>query len=407
MSCVSICRTCDAVVSHSGILAVTVAGVVVGNLRTRVDRDLREFKDQITVLLIGLLFVLLAADVRVDDVRALGWGGLAVVGALIFVIRPINVWLSTASSDLSVRERAFIAWVAPRGIVAAAVASVVAGALESNGLEGGAELRALVFLTIAATVLLAGLTAGPVARLLKLRLPGRETVAILGAQGLGLALARALREAGTPVVLLDSNPQNCRRAEEEGLLVVFGNALEERTLQRARFEVVGAAVGLTPNQTVNSVFVSRARDLFGVPRGYIAVAKLQAGLAPELVRREEAEVLFGGAHDVERWDVRARHGGVSIERWLYRGIEGAPSKPEEPAEKAPIPKDRFVTLAIRRGERVTPMSVGFKVKPGDVATLAIHVPERDDAHAVLRERGWEPEPEAEPEAQKAPEAAEA
>ena len=233
---------CSQIVPHSGLLAVTLAGVVVGNLRTRVDRDLREFKDQITVLLIGLLFVLLAADVRVDDVRALGWGGLAVVGALIFVIRPINVWLSTASSDLSVRERAFIAWVAPRGIVAAAVASVVAGALESNGLEGGAELRALVFLTIAATVLLAGLTAGPVARLLKLRLPGRETVAILGAQGLGLALARALREAGTPVVLLDSNPQNCRRAEEEGLPVVFGNALEERTLQRARFEVVGAAV---------------------------------------------------------------------------------------------------------------------------------------------------------------------
>ncbi len=386
---------CDAVVSHSGILAVTAAGVVVGNLRTRVDRDLREFKDQITVLLIGLLFVLLAADVRMDDVQALGWRGLAVVAVLVFVVRPINVWLSTASSDLSLRERALIAWVAPRGIVAAAVASVVAGALESNGLEGGTELRALVFLTIAVTVLLAGLTAGPVAQLLNVRLPGRDTVAILGAQGLGLALGRTLREAGTPVVLLDSNPQNCRRAEEEGLPVVFGNALEERTLQRARFEMVGAAVGLTPNQTVNSVFVSHARDLFGVPRGYIAVARLQTGLAPELVRREEAEVLFEGPHDVERWDVRARHSGVSIERWVYRGVEGEPSKPEEPAEKAPIPKDRFAILAIQRGERVTPMSVRFKLKEGDVATVAVHVPEREDAHAVLRERGWELEPEAE------------
>jgi NhaP-type Na+/H+ or K+/H+ antiporter len=141
---------CDVIVPHSGVLAVAVAGVVVGNVRTRVDRDLREFKDQLSVLLIGLLFILLAATVRIADVRALGWNGLAVVAVLVFAVRPANVWLCTVGSELTRKERWFIAGVAPRGIVAAAVAALAAGALDSHGLAGGAELRALVFLTIAA-----------------------------------------------------------------------------------------------------------------------------------------------------------------------------------------------------------------------------------------------------------------
>jgi NhaP-type Na+/H+ or K+/H+ antiporter len=123
---------CDQVMSESGILAVTIAGVVVGNMHTHVDRDLREFKDQLSVLLIGLLFVLLAADIRFADMQSLGWRGLAVVGALVLLVRPINVWFATLGSELSVRERLLLAWLAPRGIVAAAMASLVAAALEGH-----------------------------------------------------------------------------------------------------------------------------------------------------------------------------------------------------------------------------------------------------------------------------------
>ena len=210
---------CDALVKHSGILAVPIAGVVVGNVRTRVDRDLREWKDQLTVLLIGLLFVLLAAGVSLDDVRALGVPGVAVVAVLVLLVRPLGVALCTLGSELSLRERALVAWIAPRGIVAAAVAALTATALEAAGEPGGGELRALVFMTIAGTVALAGVTALPVASLLGVRLPGRERVGILGIHGLSLALGSALREAGTPVVFLDSNPQSCRRAQSEGTLL--------------------------------------------------------------------------------------------------------------------------------------------------------------------------------------------
>jgi NhaP-type Na+/H+ or K+/H+ antiporter len=381
---------CQELVPHSGILAVAIAGVVVGNLHSPVDRDVREFKDQLTVLLIGLLFVLLAADVRFEDVQALGWGGLGTVAALVLLVRPLNVLVSTAGSELRLREKLLLAWLAPRGIVAAAIASLTAASLEVHGLPGGAELRALVFLTIAVTVLLAGFTGRPVATLLGQRLPGRDTVAILGAQGLGLALAAELRDAGQPVVFLDSNPSNCRRAEEAGFAVIYGDAVQERTLQRARFETVGSAIGLTPNDALNRLFVSRAGELFRVPQAYVATARSPAGLAPELMRSAQAVVLFEASHDVERWDVRARHGDLELEHWAFRGAPTAEQAAQGEVETPPNAGERFVILAIRRGRITRPMSVDFKLRAGDVAAIAVHAPERAEAHRILRELGWEP-----------------
>ncbi len=374
-------EACEAVVSYSGLLAVTLAGVGVGNLRTRIDRDLREFKDQLTVLLIGLLFVLLAADVRLDDVRALGWRGVGVVAVLVLAVRPASVWLSTAGTDLTANERRFVAWIAPRGIVAAAVASVTAGALEKAGIAGGTEMRALVFLTIAGTVVLAGVTALPLAALLGLRLPGRETIAILGAHGLSLALAEVLRAGDRPVVILDSNPLSCRRAEEAGFTIVYGDALQERTMLRARPEAVGLAIGLTPNQMLNSVYVSRAIERFSVPKGYVAADRPDAGLAAELVQTDKVAVLFEGPHDVERWDVRARQGSVEVESRIYR-------EPPEPRELW-TSGERFVLLAYRRGSRVWPMSSEAKLRDGDVVSVAIYAEDRASADEALRGLGLE------------------
>ena len=380
----------EEVVAVSGIAAVVVAGVVVGNLRSRFDRDLREFKDQLTVLLIGMLFVLLAADVRLEEVRALGWRGAAVVAALLFAVRPIGVWLCTRGSDLTASERWFVAWIAPRGIVAAAVASVTANAMNAAGLSGGPELRALVFLTIATTVVLAGITAAPLGSLLGVRLPGRDSIAILGAEGLGLLLGRALRDDGVSVVFLDANPQNCREAEEAGFPVVFGNAVQERTMRRARFDGVGAAVGVTQNQLLNTVFTARASEYFGVPERYIAVTNPSEGLAMELVAQGDAHVLFDGRHDVERWDVRRRHGEILLERWSFAG------EPERKENEAPRETgELLVPLTLKRGDRVRPAHQDIAWKADDVATVAIYAPELEEAQRVLRDRGFVPAPQPE------------
>ncbi|MEM7409834.1 MAG: sodium:proton antiporter [Myxococcota bacterium] len=375
-------QACDAVVHESGILAVTVAGVVVGNLRSRVDRDLREFKDQLTILLIGLLFVLLAADVRIAEVQALGMRGLALVAALVLVVRPLGVWLCTMGSDLNTKERLFVSWIAPRGIVAAAVASVTSNALLESGDAGGNELRALVFLTIAGTVVLAGFTAGPVASLLGVRLPSRDRVAILGASGLGLKLGEWLRSVDVPVVFLDSNAEHVRQAEESGFSVVFGDAVQERTMLRARFESVGSVVGLTPNQVLNSVYASRSREFFGVPQAYIAVMRAGTGIAPDLVQKGDARTLFEGPHDAERWEVRVRHGDVAVEEWSV----GEP--PTESLESKT--GERLVFLGHHRGKTAGPMHAGIKLAKGDRVAVAIYEPDRAEAEEVLRTLGLEP-----------------
>ena len=392
-------ETCEAWVPHSGIMAVTIAGVVVGNLRTPVDRDLREFKDQLSVLLIGLLFVMLAAGVRFDEVRALGWGGVLVVLSLIFLVRPVEVFLATRGSELSIRERGFIAWVAPRGIVAAAIASIVARSLESAGMAGGVELRALVFLTIASTVVVAGLSAGLVGRLLGVRLPGRDGVAILGAGALGVALAEALREAGRSVTFLDSNPHKSRIVEELGFPVVFGNALQERTLQRAGFESVDVAVALTGNKTLNGVFVNRAKELFGVPRGLVAATEIDGGLVAELVEREEADVVFDSPHDIDRWDPRWRRGDVEVIRCRYSvppdaERAGGAQKNAPPAGSG----ERYVILMLERDGFARPMSTGLEPREDDLATVAVHLPEAREALEMLESLGWAAatDPEAAP-----------
>ena len=402
-SVVLLFEACDAVMPLSGLVAVTVAGVVLGNLETRVGKDLREFKDQLTVLLVGMLFILLAADVALDDVRALGWRGLAVVSGLVLLIRPLDVWLATRRTKLPTRERVFIGAIAPRGIVAAAIASITAATLEAQGLEGGAALRALVFSTIAGTVVLSGLLAYPLAWLLDLQLPQRDRVAIFGARGLGLPLADALRAGGVPVLFIESDPKRSEVAEQAGHTVVFGDPLDDRTMQRARMELVGTVIGLTFHEHANSLFVREAREAYGVACGYVAMESFEDPHAPRLVRRSGLDVLFDGPHDQARWDVRWRHDDVDVEPFEYR-LDVAPGAvtPETGDVKTSVPEanqdpeDQYVMLTVRRGTRTAPFYLGHAPRQGDIAAVAIHRPARQEAVARLGQLGWHPQMEPAP-----------
>jgi NhaP-type Na+/H+ or K+/H+ antiporter len=394
---------CDAIVTYSGILAVTIAGIVVGNMPTRSSRELAEFKDQLTIMLVGLLFVLLAADVRFANIQALGWGGAAVVGVLVLVVRPLSVWASTRGSGLTPREQVFIAGVAPRGIVAAAIATITANRMAEVGangeplLAGGEALGALVFLTIACTVVLTGFTAKPLASVLRLRMPTRDRVAILGGQGLGLALGGVLREGGRHVVFLDADPNRVKRAEEAGFEVVRGDALDEATMARGQFELVGTAVGLTSNEHLNILFCERARDLFDVPNRFVAVTNLEGGEAPKHIAEHEADVFSKAAHDVARWDVRARTGGIVVERVVYspeplsaEAEEAAMDERDEAAAGtgSSAREELWVMLAWTRDGKTRPVTLGWKPQPGDVVAVALHEPTRERALSLLQDRDW-------------------
>jgi len=396
-SVVLLFEACDAVMPLSGLVAVTVAGVVLGNLETRVGRDLREFKDQLTVLLVGMLFILLAADVALDDVRALGRNGLFVVAGLILVVRPLGVWIATRRTKLTTREQVFIGAIAPRGIVAAAIASITAATLADTGLDGGAELRALVFSTIAGTVVLSGLLAYPLAWLLDLRLPQRDRVAIFGARGLGLPLANALKSDGVPVLFIESDPKRSDVAQRAGHTVVFGDPLDDRTMQRARMELVGTVIGLTFSEHANSLFVREAREAYGVACGYVAMESFEDPHALRLVQRSGLDVLFDRPHDQARWDVRWRHDKVEVESFEYRLDVTAGAVTPEAGNATPSPpeahqdaEDPYVILAVRRGKRTAPFCLGYDPRQGDIATVAIHRPAHQHAVDSLTGLGWRP-----------------
>jgi NhaP-type Na+/H+ or K+/H+ antiporter len=383
-SALAIYATCNALLSESGILAVVLAGVALANLSARLPDGLREFKGTLTEGLIGLLFVLLAADVGIHEMAALGGAGLATVAVLMFLVRPLDVFVSTLGSNLAWRERAFVAWLGPRGIVAAAIASLGAAELAARGQPGGEALRALVFLTIAVTVVLLGGLGGAVARLLGVRAPERNAVLVLGADRVGLALAGELRRGGRPVTLLDANPDHCREAEQRGWPVVFGNALEERTLARARPEQALLVIGVTSNETVNHLFASEATERFRVPRAYLALEHGSPRLPRKLLDRRGIRALFDGPRDVERWNVRFRHGQAELLRVRFT----APPATNGAAPAGAL--DPYLMLTHERAGRVEPMHQGIEAKDGDEAAVAVLAEQRPAALTALAARGWLP-----------------
>ncbi len=380
------------VLSQTGLIAVTAAGVIVGNFENPVIDDLREFKDQLTLLLIGTIFILLAADVGIAEVQALGWEGAAVVVTLILVVRPASVWFVTRGAELAARERIFLSALAPRGIVAAAIASLMAGTLDTSGIAGGDALRALVFLVIAGTVGAAALLAWPLSAALGLRLPARDRIAVLGAQGLGLALATELRARGASVVLIDNDPQRCHAAERQGFAVVFGDGLQERTLRRARIELVGTIVGATFNENLNSQFVRYARHEFDVPAGLVSVSSADGGRLPEHVARHRAEVLFDGPHDQERWDVWWRQGEVTVDPFEFHAATKATAEPPDTPAVGNRRSDTYVILTFQRNRHVAPMARSIALRSGDRAAIALYSRAKDQAIDELASLGWRPLP---------------
>jgi NhaP-type Na+/H+ or K+/H+ antiporter len=252
--------------SEAGLMSAVVQGVVMANVGLRELGRLRQFKEELTVLLLSFIFVLLAANLPLQAVQSLGWNAAFVVFVLIWVVRPLAVFACTAGSSLSFRQKLFVSWICPRGIVAASVAGLFSILLEHAGLPGGEQLEALVFVTVALTVTLQGLTAGPIARLLAVDLPSYQGTIIVGADSFGRLLARLLLGRGRQVVLMDLNAQHCRLAHAAGFPVYEGDALSVETLEDAGARYADTLIAVTTNRELNTLIVQRVRDNFRIER---------------------------------------------------------------------------------------------------------------------------------------------
>lgn len=299
----------NAVQHEAGLLAVTVMGVALANQK-RVDiSHITEFKENLQILLISTLFILLAARIRWSDLQELPAGVFVFLGLLILVVRPLSVALCTAGSRLPTRDRVFVAAMAPRGVVAAAVTAVFALRLEEAGFAGAERLVPIVFLVIAGSVAVYGLLGRPLAVRLGIAHRNPRGVLVIGAHPFARGLAEQLRDLDVPVMIVDTNARLIADARLEGLPVYHGSVLSDQADEEMDLPGIGKVFAMTANDEVNALSARRFVHLFG--RGNLfqlpSARRAEEGSA-ELSQEFRARPLFGPGASFAELDRRFRDG---------------------------------------------------------------------------------------------------
>ncbi|MBD2663571.1 sodium/hydrogen exchanger [Richelia sinica FACHB-800] len=345
--------------SESGVMTTVVAGVVFANSSVPEERLLRSFKNQLTILSVSVLFILLAADLSIASVLALGWGSLFTVLVLMFVVRPINILLCTWQSNLNWRQKLFLCWIAPRGIVSASVASLFAISLTQRGINGGDAIKALVFLTIIMTVVCQGLTAGWVVKLLRITSQDATGAVIVGCNPLSLLIARFFQERGESVVMIDTDPECFAQAEAQNLRVIASSALDGEVLEEAGIASVGTFLAMTNNGEVNYVLAQRAAEEFSPPRVLAVFPRdPQAGNSTH----SKVEQAFVSDFTIKTWNEYVNDGRVKLGTTTLNEKEFVHQQ-EHIQEK--IKAGLLVPLLVEREERLRIMAANQEWEIGD------------------------------------------
>lgn len=253
----------DSLVHESGLLAVTAMGIWLANMRDVHVDDILDFKESLSLLLISGLFILLASRLQLDTLAAIALPALGVVVVVQFVARPLKVLVSTWPGGLTWPERGLLAWIAPRGIVAAAIASLFALKLEEIAYPGAQLMVPLTFALIIGTVVWQGLTAPTVARWLGVARPEPNGVLFLGGNVVARALALKLSQAGFQVVIADSSWDNISQARMAGLPTFFGSAVSEHADRKLDLAGLGCLFAVSRRDDLNALACLRFTHAFG------------------------------------------------------------------------------------------------------------------------------------------------
>lgn len=254
----------DSFAHESGLLAVVVMGMVLGNAKAAYLKELLYFKESLSVLLISILFILLAANINMEDLLLIyNWQTAVLFAIVVFIIRPLGVFLSTINSKLNLNEKLFISWVGPRGIVAAGIASLFGINLANKGVPGAEYITPLVFVIVLGTVLLNATTARMFAKIVGVFLKRSEGVMIVGAGPISRLIAKYLIDKGRHVVLVDTNVTNLSKAEELGISAVNSNIYSDSLLDDVELSDIGFLMALTGNAEINKYAIRKFSKQFG------------------------------------------------------------------------------------------------------------------------------------------------
>jgi len=254
----------DLFAHESGLLAVVVMGMVLGNMKITALKEILYFKESLSILLISMLFILLSANINIADLLLIkNWNTVLLFGIVVFILRPIGVFLSTQKSSLKTNEKLFISWVGPRGIVAAGIASLFGLKLSMNGVEGAEYITPLVFMIVLGTVLLNATTARLFAKLVGVFLKKSEGILIIGASEVARLIASYLHKNGKRVVLVDSNPTHIENAKKMNLEALETNIYDDDLVDNVELNDIGYLMALTGSATVNNYALKKFSDSYG------------------------------------------------------------------------------------------------------------------------------------------------
>ena len=254
----------DILAHESGLLAVVVMGMVMGNMDLPNLKELLYFKESLSVLLISILFILLAANINISDMELIyNWKTAMIFLLIVFVIRPIGVFLSTKGSGLKLNEKLFISWVGPRGIVAAGIASLFGSKLLLKGEPGAEYITPLVFMIVLGTVLLNATTARFFAKWVGVFLKHSEGILILGASKTSRLLASYLKKNNRHVVLIDTNHANIDAAKKLGLEAMVADVYSDTLTDDIELNDMGYLMALTGSPEINEYAIDKFRSQLG------------------------------------------------------------------------------------------------------------------------------------------------
>ncbi|NKI31247.1 cation:proton antiporter [Croceivirga thetidis] len=254
----------DIFAHESGLLAVVVMGMVLGNMKLPNLKELLYFKESLSVLLISILFILLAANINIQDLELLKtWNTAWLFLIVVFLIRPIGVFISSWGSDLKWNEKLFIGWVGPRGIVAAGIASLFGSKLLANGVAGAEYITPLVFMIVLGTVLFNATTARIFAKLIGVFLTKSEGILIIGASKISRLIGSYLKKNKRHVVLIDNNQTNIDKSKKLGLEAFTANIYSDSLSDYIELSDVGYVMAMTGNADINKYAIEKFTKNFG------------------------------------------------------------------------------------------------------------------------------------------------
>lgn len=284
----------NVLIHDSGIIAVVIMGMVLANQRKVMVRHIIVFKENLRILAISSLFIILAASLPLETIQPhLHIKTIVFLLFIILIVRPIAALLATIGTKIKWRERLFLAWMAPRGIVTAAVASLFALRLTNEGLEGAAELVPLTFIVIFVTVAVYGLTAGPVQRLLKISDPRGDGFILVGANQFSRKLALAFKSLGIETMLVDTNRDYVIAARLDNLLAFNRSIFSEMNTGEIQMGGFGKLLALTGSDEVNTLSNMQYEELLGRENVYRLLPE-NASMEPKSIQKfDQGKMLFG------------------------------------------------------------------------------------------------------------------